>query len=71
MNNLIKVVGLALKQLISILLMWLFTAIAFVFLAISTVLVSMMSLVTGVLTYLKEYPKLTESKAVKQSSVQE
>jgi len=70
-SHLIRVVGSALKQLTSVLLMWIFTAIAFVFLAISTVLVSMMSLVTGVFAYLKEYPELNESKAVKQTSVQE
>jgi len=70
-NHLIRVVGSTLKQLTSVLLMWIFTAIAFVFLAISTVLVSMMSLVTGLFAYLKEYPELNESKTVKQTSVQE
>ena len=71
MNQLITVVRAASKQLTSVLLVWIFTAIAFVFLAISTVLVSMVSLVAGIFEDGKESTKFTLAKAVKQSSVQE
>lgn len=71
MSHLIRVVETVIKQLFSVLLMWLFTAVAFVFLAISTVLVSMVSLVSAVLANLQESPKFVASKVVKQSSVQE
>ena len=71
MNQLITVVRTTIKQLTSVLLMWIFTAIAFVFLAISTVFVSMLSLVTGIFENEQESPKFALAKAVKHSSVPE
>ncbi|NEP09735.1 MAG: hypothetical protein F6K14_05825 [Symploca sp. SIO2C1] len=71
MNHLITVVGAAIKQLLSVLLMWIFTGIAFVFLAISTVLVSMISLVSAIFAYLTKPPRFAASKVVQESGVQE